>query len=1546
MFKQLLSLKTLPTLLLVGCLALSANRTDARGSVKDVAQPGAKAVASTRSLGSRVAIEPLPAYKGANQPMTYNADLARKKTLVDPTMPKSAKAAAAVPTRTAPVAPLRAAITYTDDEKYGLVEVTANGLNVLREHDELQAEWGGAGLGDKFYYNTYAEVFGGVISYIATYHWLPSSNWRMDDYNPNPDIDVLSMAMACDPVTELIYGCFYSSDGSHLEIGTMDPTTMKRNGTIGDAQTIVYGMGFDSKGTLWGIDAAGVLYTISTKDGSYTKVAETGLTTFYKTTGAVDYFNDVFYYAACPEGTVTNPMEGWALYAIDLNDNYKVEKCWDTDYELGGMYVALAPAKDEAPSTPTLTSADFEGSSLSGNVTFTAPSLTYGGSALTGSLEYTVMANSIVLATGTTTAGATEQIEVSVPTSGSYAISVYVENENGRSPKSETISQWIGYGKPLTPSNFVATYSIGDTGVVLTWDAVTSSFENGYFEPANAKYTVTRSENGGEPVVIAENISTTTYTDNTVTTLYTPVYQYYVVCINEDALSDAVASRYVAVGPIVAPFQPDFTQEYVQGYFTTKDFNDTNAQWRYSSYYQAMQLSYSGNSRINQDVALVTIPVELKGGYAYNVSYFTYVGSYGIDYGVGLQASKDMNTFTTVIEPETLNNTTGGSWDAPLVQQGLFQADEDGIYYFLVRALANQQYGMNIYLENFKIEEGLSVKAPNVVTDVTFTPPYDGSNQLEVSFVAPSVTIEGKKLSELSKIEVYRDGMLVNTLRNPTFGQKVTFTDHGRYNGNVEYRIVAYNTFGEGLPYTATAHMGVNLAVKPVNITIEQDKETYGMVTLTWDAVNQDIDGNEIDPSLITYYVLASDGQSLVVSDIPATNTTTTFRAWAVNAGQGFVYYYIVPRTAAGGNVYAGGYGISDVIPVGTPYEMPVHESFPNANVSYSWVQTGTSQMTLSGGTSSQYLTYGPQDDDGGMIKLQCAPGYYGELVSANINIADEDDAAISFYYTGVPDIEGYYIETYVKHDGQVDQLCPAINTADAPEKGWNRVQASLSPWKGKTVQIGFYIRCINNNFIFSLDNITLKRYVANDLRASEITAPLFLSAGKTNQVNVNVVNDGSDDAPAGYEVDLYADGKLVQTQEGPALKSFNSAALTFNHVPSPLAKDEQTFYAVIRYGADQDLSNNTSDEYTFSLLESAYPAVEDLKATLPEGSTSTELTWTEPDHQPKLNVITESFETYEPFVQGNFGDWIVRDEDGGKTYSLGAGNYPNAGQPMSWMVIDPAGINRLWFEVTRTGSKAILAMSSSEGECDDWLISPELPGVKQTVSFYAASTSSVDDDYGEELFNFYYSTTGTDTDDFILLTDEPEEVPMADYDDDEGDQITHWYEYSYELPEGAKYFAIQYVSDDIFGLLIDDITYTLSDEAIELEGYNVYRNGDKVNDELIATTTYTDELADVEDGDYSYVVETVYDKGNSGASNIATIRLSGVDDVTGTVVEIRGGKGTITVKGAEGLDVQVYNAAGMTLYNLQPDATVTLTVEPGIYVVKVGPEAAKVIVY
>ena len=173
------------------------------------------------------------------------------------------------------------------------------------------------------------------------------------------------------------------------------------------------------------------------------------------------------------------------------------------------------------------------------------------------------------------------------------------------------------------------------------------------------------------------------------------------------------------------------------------------------------------------------------------------------------------------------------------------------------------------------------------------------------------------------------------------------------------------------------------------------------------------------------------------------------------------------------------------------------------------------------------------------------------------------------------------------------------------------------------------------------------------------------------------------------------------------------------------------------------------------------------------------------------------------------------------------------------------------------------------------------------------------------------------------------------------------WTNYRFMLPDGARYFAIRSRSTNKFFLFIDDVTYIPAEGTpapVVLQGYNVYRNGNKLNTELVADPSFTDKGVSV-DRTHSYYVTAVYDKGESRRSNEATVLISGLGDIDAAAVSVVARDGAVAVSGLADGEVTVYAVDGRTVASVRCRNTVSIPVAAGIYLVKAAGKTVKVIV-
>lgn len=229
--------------------------------------------------------------------------------------------------------------------------------------------------------------------------------------------------------------------------------------------------------------------------------------------------------------------------------------------------------------------------------------------------------------------------------------------------------------------------------------------------------------------------------------------------------------------------------------------------------------------------------------------------------------------------------------------------------------------------------------------------------------------------------------------------------------------------------------------------------------------------------------------------------------------------------------------------------------------------------------------------------------------------------------------------------------------------------------------------------------------------------------------------------------------------------------------------------------------------------------AVNDQTQNITATTAGTNYTWATPSPAaaPKrageTQTITESFEDENTFPSfglggitatqhtGAFGQWKLYDSTGANVWPASDLEWDNAGKPQAWMPFNGSTVAQA---TAHSGNKYMESVVPTSGNADSWLISPVLSGNAQTITFYERIFTTR---YQPETYEVLYSTTDNEPSSFTVAQ------TINSYE-------TTWTERSVSLPEGAKYFAIRHTSStEKFGMMIDDVTYEISNEAPAAEG-------------------------------------------------------------------------------------------------------------------------------
>ncbi len=1383
--------------------------------------------------------------------------------------------------------------------------------------------------------------FGGVVK-DGTYYATRRVQYQQDVWNIVEGFDietgekcysdmptsstVLAAGLDVDPLTGNIYGICYTEDLQGFTLNTLEYS--KFDGVHSTAVASLEGdwsaFAIDSKGDFYGIKTTwskrngldfadlSVLCRIDRTTGKHTEIGtDTGYAAQYTSGMTFDKKTDrLFYYVTPmygkPKLTELDMKTGAASVLAEFNN----------EIQMAGLFVPGNTAPAKAPGEPTDISFSFPGASLNGNVTLTAPATLFDGTPATGNVTVHVELNGFEKGSATGGYGQKMTIPVNMGTSGLYDFMVYASNEAGNSPKVKIRGVYVGADTPASPT---ATLEYRNGRMMLSWLPVTTGINGGALDASSVVYDVVRYPN---MQTVATGIQGTVFSEDIAEPAAgIAVYHYEVTARCGELASEPAASNDVVIGAITPPFI-DFSQlipDYpnLKGY-TIIDANDDGITWKV--FQGTATISY--NTAMDADDWMILPPLNLQAGKAYELSFDAYGEQ---DYlterlEVKMGTAPAPDAMTVSIVPVTNINATVSS---KMHFSKMLVPETDGKYYIGFHGVSAADM-FELHVVNLVVADPTASSAPAEVTELSVTPSHDGALTADISFKVPTTTIDGKKLDKISRIDVMRDGTVLETFTNPAPGASLSYQDRVAKMGSYTYGVIPFNDDVEGAPVFSTVFIGIDAPAAPDEVNIAATSNE-GEVTVSWSTVTTDWKKRPINPEMVRYTLIerSQTGQRTIAEGVQGTSHTYQ----AVPAGEQKFLQVAVYAVTDGGQAENG--TISEMIPVGTPYE-GLSES--GSLEKHAWT-TRRNSANVNWTVAQDNENFGSQDGDGLLFIMEGKEtGDMACLCSGLVSLKGIENPVLTFCTFNLVDpdyTDDNRLAVRVREQGGTyrEVIGNTIHELCNGNPAWNRVSVDLSAFAGKTIQVEFE-GIVETYTIIMLDNISIGQAMPHDLAAVGIDAPAKVKTGEEYHVAVSVSNEGSEAAGA-FDVQLYENDILVETINSDGQAPGGVRTYTFLRVMPVLAEDAIDYHAVISYALDANSANNRTESVTVAPVVSMLPRVDNLRGEALENGVH--LLWSEPaeDDVPD-GAVTQDFEDAESFAS-QYGTWLFVDMDNSP---VGGMNNID-GSPMPMPGITPGttkGSFWIWDNTlvdgvrANSGDKYLFSLFRwDNGRSDEWAISPALSGEEQTISFYARSFNDV---YPNSI-EVYWSTGSLEPKDFVKIQSFGGEIPAK------------WTQYEVKLPQGARRFAIRDNTEDGFMLLVDDVTFipgSLIADA-DIVGYNLYRDGKKVNEQVIEENDFLD--SDVtKDRSYTYAVTVVYTNGESGASNECLVLYdpSGLEEVAGADgISISVADGTIVITGAAGLPVSVVAPDGRTVFNGIGDDRTLVKTGCGIYIVKAG---------
>lgn len=919
------------------------------------------------------------------------------------------------------------------------------------------------------------------------------------------------------------------------------------------------------------------------------------------------------------------------------------------------------------------------------------------------------------------------------------------------------------------------------------------------------------------------------------------------------------------------PFVEEFADRAMPGW-TIIDANGDGYTWSWNSYPQGPVADWNDPDRtVAMDDWLISPAFEFKKGMVYTLEFETNAfdeATERLEVRMGQSPTVEGMT-NAVMVAKTY------TYHPDFYQESVtFNCKFDGEGYIGFHGCSDPDQ-FKLYVGHVRLSTGADVNGPAAPT-LRIVPDMHGGTTGKVTVTAPTKDRKGKDLdgTAISRIELLRDGKLLKTFEYPATGQELVYDDEVPALGEYMYAATAFSDAGTGVMAMRKAHYGFNAPGPVSNIRVRNNAD--GSALVQWDAPEGDVDGNPIDVDNLQYtiYLCTEDLENAIKAGVVGTEATV----YLCNPGEQIVGYVGVEAVNQGG---VSEMAKTEATMIGYPYELPYRDEFYGGAPTYVYQNEATSGYAyFTPVVMGEGLVGQSGDAEDGLIYFftdSKGTGSEARLKSGYINLENAMQPKVSIYVYNVtlgivPKNENTF-DLRVLCDGEETLVGEWTIGDTGPEDSWNKVEASLADFAGKNIQMLLYGRgeCLNASFF---DTWEIMDQLDQDLKTSNVGGNATnVYAGNPVQIWADVANNGLN-AASGYEMQLLCNGAVVATQPGAAVEPGAKQHYNFEWTPNPSEGGVCNMVIRADYPADAKVADNNSAAWVLNVMQRGYPSITDLEGAA-SGSAVT-LTWTDPDPATGCqDQKVEDFEKCEAFAVNDVPGWTFYDMDDDRTYAPKEPEFPNAGSKMAFMTFDASKVAANFApDLMGHGSSMMSLVDWASGTGlkanDDWAVLPKLPGIEQTVSFWA---NSYIDAYGNETFRCYYSTGGNTVEELSAneLTDGDVVVPRA------------WTNYSYTLPKGALWFAIRCTSDNHLLFMVDDVCYAAAGQApaADLVGFNVYRNGQLLTPSPIEDFTFTDPACP-QDDQQRYVVTAVYKDGESRPSNVVKIGEVGIESVEG----------------------------------------------------------------
>lgn len=461
---------------------------------------------------------------------------------------------------------------------------------------------------------------------------------------------------------------------------------------------------------------------------------------------------------------------------------------------------------------------------------------------------------------------------------------------------------------------------------------------------------------------------------------------------------------------------------------------------------------------------------------------------------------------------------------------------------------------------------------PSAVSDFECVPGANGATTVALYWMNPTQTFDGKELSSLTDIKVYRDRELIKTFENPEMGEEMSYTDDlGDVKGGYHfYSVVASNSVGEGAEEKVRIFVGCDIPADITTLTLQHDG--YDKAVISWNQPELGPNGGYVDASSLSYKVVRKPDGRVIADGLKQTTVSDE------NISPVSQYSYSVVASNADGESNA---VETETRVFGPAYSMPVTFDFTAFDADNSW--------TVMDANKDGYAWM--------WTKVSSGDRVMGHQASST---AVSDDWLISYYmpfekdatYRAEMELHAYSAdklefalldEMYTVKPAQVLDTVTIKGNRDkqrigvvfkAESDGYKNLGIhALSPMRADWLEVF---------------NLSVKKAEKSNLAAVSISGPEKPMAKKESVYTVRVENRGTDKAYA-YRVTL-VDKNGEELNHKDVAVTLNSGEYADVEVAwTPKVADTTAICGVVRTWPDDEYADDNTTDYMTVIVREAF---------------------------------------------------------------------------------------------------------------------------------------------------------------------------------------------------------------------------------------------------------------------------------------------------------------------------------------------------------------------